>query len=92
MSHEQDNHRCPECNRIERFGHWFNCPLDDREVPAHCTWIPGDAIPSCDFDPGCPEHGTPVPARCTVMAVGVGRCTKRGGHRPPGSSDPHTFN
>ena len=22
-----------------------------------CVWIPGDATPSCDFDPECPAHG-----------------------------------
>ena len=28
-------------------------------VNSPCVWIPGDAIPSCDFDPACPDHGTP---------------------------------
>lgn len=22
-----------------------------------CEWIPGDAIPACDWDRGCPDHG-----------------------------------
>lgn len=25
---------------------------------ALCEWIPGDAIPACDFDPRCSVHGT----------------------------------
>lgn len=31
------------------------CP--DEVAPQPCTWLPGDAIPSCDFNPGCSEHG-----------------------------------
>lgn len=27
-----DNHRCPECGRVERFGHWHNCSSNDRNA------------------------------------------------------------
>lgn len=32
-----------------------------------CPFLPGDAIPACDFDPNCPTHG--VPGKTAVTAV-----------------------
>lgn len=28
-----------------------------------CGWVPGDAIPACDFDPDCPVHGDVIGRR-----------------------------
>lgn len=88
-----DGYRCPECNRSVRFGHMFNCSLDDRDTPDVDTGhLYNESCPGtcCGGDESA-GHSMPIPTRCTVMAVGGGRCTKNHGHRPPGSDDPHTF-
>lgn len=45
---------------------------DFPELP-ECPWIPGDAIPACDFDKYCPVHG---------LCVGCGEPSHIGSHGP----------
>lgn len=37
------------------------------EASQGCPFLPGDAIPACDFDPNCPTHG--VPGKTTATPV-----------------------
>jgi hypothetical protein len=34
-----------------------------------CSWIPGDAIPACDWSRGCPVHGNGTPDARTILST-----------------------
>lgn len=66
----QDNHRCSECNRVERFGHWFNCSHHRPRAEGSCC--PGvaagfDCQCALDDEPCCPDSLTSDGCRCPAL-------------------------
>lgn len=43
---------------VRKWGRLPEQPQQGASQPSqHCGFIPGDAVPACDFDPNCPTHG-----------------------------------
>lgn len=43
---------------VRKWGRLPEQPQQGESQPSqHCGFIPGDAVPACDFDPNCPTHG-----------------------------------
>lgn len=43
---------------VRKWGRLPEHPQQDASQPSQpCGFIPGDAVPACDFDPNCPTHG-----------------------------------